>query len=120
MTDLPPCSVLRCQNPGNTIVANDDSRARTGAYSEGVVCDAHNAEIASGALWDMDDGRVLIGQDVAPQITRWEVQDSVGSPGFTLSLEAGEDSKPFRVFLTPEMTDRLLMFLRSRGTQDAG
>jgi hypothetical protein len=120
MTDLLACSVLRCQNAGSTTVANDASRARTGAYSEGVVCEVHNAEIASGALWDMDDGRVLIGQDMAPQITRWEVQDSVGSPGLTLALETGEESKPFRVFLTPEMTDRLLMFLRSRGTKDAG
>jgi hypothetical protein len=106
------CNVLRCQNPGSTVITGGQ---HLNDIHEAYICAEHNDAIEAGAHWDIPDGAVLMGQDVAPVLISWSVRDSVGTPGFTLTLEPAGQAKPFEVFLTPAAAKMLSPIFSSRG-----
>jgi hypothetical protein len=106
------CAVLRCQTPGSVVVTG-------GQYlndiHEAYICAEHNEKINAGEHWDMKDGLVLMGQDMPPALIGWVHSDSLGTRGFTVSLTTSDpESKPFDVFVTPEMAKHLHMITGSR------
>jgi hypothetical protein len=103
------CSVLRCTNPGSAFLAGSKSAAA--GYHEAYVCADHLAVIEAGAPWDMDGRDVLLGQDLAPVLENWSARPSVGSEGFTLTLEIAGRLKPFEVFLMPTEARTLSSFI---------
>jgi hypothetical protein len=91
------CNVLRCQNPGSTVITGGQ---HLNDIHEAYICAEHNEKIEAGEHWDMKDGHVLMGQDMPPAFEGWEVRESVGTEGFTLTLKTSGQGKPFEVFLT--------------------
>lgn len=106
------CQVLRCQNPGATVITGGHNLGR---INEAFICDEHKAAVDAGAHWDRQDTKVLIGQDMAPTLTKFSVRDSEGTQGFTLTLETEDQAAPFSVFVTPENVKYLSMIFSSRG-----
>jgi hypothetical protein len=91
------CQVLRCQHPGSTVITGGEY---LNDIHEAFICAEHRAEIDAGARWDIQDSRVLLGQDMPPAFAGWEVRDSVGTEGLRVTLNASGQAKPFEVFLT--------------------
>ena len=103
------CSVLRCTNSGSAF-----SLGATGlsmGCHEAYVCSEHKALMADGAPWDMEGRYVLMGQDLAPVLQNWSARPSVGSAGFTLTLELAGRIKPVEVFLMPAEARTLSIFI---------
>jgi hypothetical protein len=80
-------------------------------HHEAYICAAHKALIEGGAPWDMQGRNVLMGQDLAPILENWSARPSVGSEGFTLTLEIAGQMKPFEVFLLPTEAKTLSSFI---------
>jgi hypothetical protein len=80
-------------------------------YPEAYVCAEHKAMIDLGCPWDMEGHNVVMGQDLAPVLATWSARPSVGSEGFTLTLEIKGGIKPIEVFLKPAEARTLSMFL---------
>ncbi|MFF1252958.1 hypothetical protein ACFVYC_10755 [Pseudarthrobacter sp. NPDC058329] len=108
------CSVLRCTNPGFVFV---DGAQNIACCPEAYVCAEHKALIDAGASWDMEGRHVLMGQDLAPNLADWSARRSVGSAGFTLTLEIVGQMKPVEVFVRPAQA-RALSNLISAGNGD--
>lgn len=70
-------------------------------YHEAYICAEHKALIEAGSPWDMEGRIVLMGRDLAPVLENWSARPSVGSEGFTLTLEVAGQIKPFEVFVLP-------------------
>lgn len=102
------CSVLRCQKPGSTFVVVGQKSAD---LREVYVCPEHEAEIESGANWDLRGDQVLMDHDIAPVLESWSLRPSMGSDGFTLVLEAAGLSEPVEIFLTTPVSKSLALFL---------
>ncbi|WP_461172218.1 hypothetical protein M1D93_14615 [Arthrobacter sp. Z1-9] len=66
-----------------------------------------------GSPWDMEGRNVLMGQDLAPVVEKWSVRQSVGSAGFTLTLEVAGRLKPLEVFLMPAEAMSLSGFIHA-------
>lgn len=103
------CTVLRCTNSGSGFIAGSQKAAV--GYHEAYVCAEHKALIEAGSPWDMEGRIVLMGQDLAPILSNWSVRRSVGSEGFTLTLEVACHVMPFEVFLKPVEARALFNFL---------
>jgi hypothetical protein len=103
------CSVLRCTNLGSAFAAG--SQTLVAGYREAYVCAEHKAVIDAGAPWDMEGHTVLMGQDLAPILENWHARPSVGSEGFTLTLEIAGQIKPVEVFLMPTEAMTLSSFI---------
>jgi hypothetical protein len=113
------CSVLRCTNPGSAFIAGN--RCPTSRYQEACICTEHKALIDAGSPWDMDGGTVLMGQDLAPVLENWSARPSVGSEGFTLTLDIAGQIRPFEVFLMPTEARTLSTFIdAANGDADNG
>jgi hypothetical protein len=106
------CSVLRCTNPGSAFTAGCQNLQAPG-YHEAYICTEHKALIEAGAPWDMEGRNVLMGQDLAPILANWSARPSVGSEGFTLTLEIEGQIKPFEVFLMPSEARTLSSFINA-------
>lgn len=107
------CRVLRCQNPGSAVITGGHNLNRV---HESFICDEHKEQIDAGAAWDMPDGHVVMGQDMPPALEKWTARDSMGTQGFTLTLETSDpEAKPFDVFITPGHAKMLSSLLSSRG-----
>jgi hypothetical protein len=106
------CNVLRCQTSGSAVVTGGQ---HLNDIHEAYVCAEHNEKIDAGALWDIQDGCVLMDQDMPATLEKWSTRDGIGTKGFTLTLETTEQTKPFELFLTPAAVKNLSMFLSSRG-----
>jgi hypothetical protein len=87
-----------CQNP-------------PAGYHEAYICADHKALIEAGSPWDMEGRNVLMGQDLAPILENWSARPSMGSQGFTLTLEIAGQIKPFEVFLMPTEAKTLSTFI---------
>jgi hypothetical protein len=59
----------------------------------------------------MEGGNVLMGRDLAPILENWSARPSVGSAGFTLTLEIAGQIKPIEVFLLPTEARTLSSFI---------
>ncbi|MET1086304.1 MAG: hypothetical protein ABWY04_04155 [Arthrobacter sp.] len=92
------CSVLRCTSPRSVFMAGSENLIA--GYHGAYVCAEHKELIEAGAPWDMDGRFILMGQDLAPVLASWSARPSVGSEGFTLTLEIVGRIKPIEVFLT--------------------
>ncbi|WP_285249840.1 hypothetical protein [Pseudarthrobacter sp. fls2-241-R2A-168] len=103
------CSVLRCTNPGSAFTVG--SQRLVPGYHEAYVCAEHKALIEAGAPWDMEGNLVLMGMDLAPILANWRARPSVGSEGFTLTLEIAGQIKPVEVFLMPSEARTLSSFI---------
>lgn len=109
---MPTCAVLRCQSPGSVLITGGQHLNQP---HEAVICVKHYNDIQAGDPWDVHDhGQVVMGQDMPPRVTGWKHSDSRGSRGFTLSLTTDPETKPFDVFITPELAKHLHMILESR------
>ena len=104
------CAVLRCQDPGFSFVTGGH---KSRDFYEAYVCAGHKALIEAGYPWDMHGGHVLMGQDMAPTLERWSARASVGTEGFTLTLESADHIKPFEVFLSPADARMLAAFINA-------
>ena len=78
------------------------------------------ALIEAGSPWDMEGHIVLMGQDLAPILHNWSIRASVGSEGFTLTLEIACQVKPLEVFLRPAEARTLLAFINAAENDGAG
>ena len=85
--------------------------AAAAGYHEAFVCAGHMALIDAGSPWDMEGRNVLMGQDLAPILENWSARPSVGSAGFTLTLEIAGQIKPIEVFLMPTEARTLSTFI---------
>lgn len=103
------CSVLRCTNPGSAFVFGNQNAAA--GYHEAYLCGEHKAIVDAGAPWDMDERNVLMGRDLAPVLKHWSARPSVGSEGFTLTLEIDGRLKPVEFFLKPTEARTLSKFI---------
>lgn len=104
------CSVLRCTNSGAAFVAGNQTAVA--GYHEAYICEQHKALIDAGAPWDMDDEHnVLLGRDLAPILENWSARPSVGSEGFTLTLEIAGKLEPVEIFLMPTDARTLSTFI---------
>jgi hypothetical protein len=112
VASMTTCAVLRCQTPGSIVITG-------GQYlndvHEAYICAVHNEKIGAGALWDIQDGAVLLDQDMPARAETWSIRDGVGTEGFTLTLQIAGQLKPFEVFLTPADVTTLSTLLSSRG-----
>ena len=104
-------------NPGSAFTAG--SQSLVAGYREAYVCAEHKAVIDAGAPWDMEGQTVLMGQDLAPILENWHARPSVGSEGFTLTLEIAGQIKPVEVFLMPTEAMTLSSFIDAANS-DAG
>lgn len=112
--NMPPCNVFPCGRDGSAVIQNEIDWDPI----EAVVCTEHKAAIDEGEPWDWENGRVMVGQMLAPRYTGWEIRDSQGSRGVTLTLVTDPPyQKPFTMFLTPEGADDLVKLLQKRGTK---
>lgn len=109
------CHVLRCQNPGAVVINNDRDYDPVESY----VCQPHKNRIDAGEAWGFDTGRVLMGDDMPPELSGWTVRDGDGTRGVSLTLTTERDGKTqsFDVFLRPESIDQLSMIFATRGTK---
>jgi hypothetical protein len=105
------CSVLRCTNPGSAFIVG--SQPLASGYHEAYVCAGHKTLIEAGAPWDMEGPMVLMGQDLAPILENWRIRASVGSEGFTVTLELAGQMKPVEVFLMPSEVRTLSGFIEA-------
>lgn len=96
-------------NPGSAFMAG--SQNAVAGYHEAFVCAKHKALIEGGSPWDMEGRNVLMGQDLAPILQNWSARPSVGSEGFTLTLEIVGQIKPVEVFLMPTEARTLSTFM---------
>ena len=90
------------------------------AYHEAYICAEHKALIEGGSPWDMEGGNVLMGRDLAPILLNWSARPSVGSEGFTLTLEIRGQIKPVEVFLMPSEARSLSSFIDAANNDDGG
>lgn len=106
--------MLRCQNPGSTMVA---ARHRSADFLDVDldvnldVCAEHRAKIDAGANWDLCGEHVVMGRDIAPALERWTLLPSRGTDGFTLVLETAGRAAPIELFLTTTDSISLALFL---------
>jgi hypothetical protein len=63
-------------------------------YHSAHICGEHRALIESGSPWDMEGCSILVGQDMPQILENWFARPSVGSEGFTLTLEVAGRIKP--------------------------
>lgn len=87
------------------------SQNAAAGYHEAFVCAEHRALIEAGSPWDMEGRNVLMGQDLAPLLENWSARPSVGSEGFTLTLEIAGQIKPFEVFVMPTEARTMSTFI---------
>ncbi len=87
------------------------SQNAAAGYHEAFVCAEHRALIEAGSPWDMEGRNVLMGRDLAPLLEHWSARPSVGSEGFTLTLDIAGQIKPFEVFLMPTEVRTLSTFI---------
>jgi hypothetical protein len=92
---------------------------RLACYPEAYVCAQHKALIEAGSSWDMDGRYVLMGQDLAPVLEDWSARQSVGSAGFTLTLEVAGQIKPLEVFVKPAEARALSRFINAANCDGA-
>ena len=59
----------------------------------------------------MEGHFVLMAQHIAPILENWSARPSVGSEGFTLTLEIAGQIKPLEVFLKPTEAKTLAMYI---------
>lgn len=107
------CRVLRCQQPGTAVIADQEL--------ELPVCETHHRRINAGEAWDFNGARVLMGNDLPPQLARWTVRDNVGSQGLQLTLETERDGdiRDFTVLMTPEQIEKFSMIFSARGSKQS-
>jgi hypothetical protein len=107
------CAVLRCQTPGSAVVTGGQYLNQ---IHEAYICAEHNEKIGAGERWDIQEGHVLMDQDMPPALEKCSSRSSVGTQGFTLTLETSDhQTKPFDLFITPEQAKHLYMLLKTRG-----
>jgi hypothetical protein len=103
------CAVLRCTHPGSAFIVGTPSL--TAGYHEAFVCAEHKALRDAGSPWDMEGRYVLMGRDMPPTLENWSARPSVGSEGFTLTLEIAGQIRPVEVLLMPTEAKTLSMFI---------
>jgi hypothetical protein len=84
---------------------------RIADYLDVPVCAEHEAEIESGAYWDLRGDVVVMSADMAPALQRWSLFTNMGTEGFTLVLNTAGGGEPTEIFLTKAAARSLAIFL---------